>query len=80
VSWEKRWCEKKIGEISQQFKTIVKALEAAVPTVVTLREEADKKAKAERERWEAEWREYKKREEERRRAEALNKVENSLSL
>jgi len=70
VDWEKRWFEKTIGEISQHFKTIVKTLEAAVPTIVTLCEEARKKAEAERERWEAEWREYKKREEERRQAEA----------
>jgi len=33
-------CEKTTGEISQQFKTIVKALEAAAPTIVGLREEA----------------------------------------
>jgi hypothetical protein len=60
VDWENRWCENNVSEISQQFKTIVKALEAAVPTVVTLREEARKKAEAERERWEAQWREHEK--------------------
>jgi hypothetical protein len=57
VTWEKTWCEKTTGEISQQFKTIVKALEAAAPTIVGLREEAQKQAEIERQRWEAQWRE-----------------------
>jgi len=70
--------EKDVGEISQQSNTIVKALEAAVPTVVTLREQADKKAKAERERWEAQWREYEKEREERRRTEALKQSREQL--
>jgi hypothetical protein len=78
VDWEKRWCEKNVGEISQQFKMIVKALEAALPTVVTLREEARQKAEAERERWEAQWREHEKPEQERRRVEALKQSREQL--
>jgi hypothetical protein len=50
---------------------IEQALEAAVPTIVSLRDEAQKQAEIEHQRWEAEWREYKKQEEERRRTEAL---------
>jgi hypothetical protein len=71
VNWEKRWCERENGELSQQFKTIVKTLEAAVPTIVNLRKEAQKQAEIEHRRREAQWREYEKREEERRRTEAL---------
>jgi hypothetical protein len=74
------WCEKNVGEISGQFKTIVKALEAAVPTVVTLREEADKKAKAERERWEANGENTKSVMKNADEPKHSNKVENSLSL
>jgi hypothetical protein len=70
VDWEKRWCEKTTGEISQQLKTIVKGLEAEVPTIVSLREQAQKQADIEHQRWEAQWREYEKRQEERRRADA----------
>jgi hypothetical protein len=78
VNWEKRWCEKKVGEISEQSKTIVKASEAAVPTIVNLREEAQKQAEIEHQRWETQWREYEKREEERRRAEALKQSREQL--
>jgi hypothetical protein len=78
VNWEKRWCENKIGEISQQSKAIVKALEAAVPTIVSLREQAQKQAEIERQRREAQWREYEKQQEERRRTQALKESREQL--
>jgi hypothetical protein len=78
VNWEKRWCERENGELSQQFKTIVKALEAAVPTIVSLRQEAQKQAELEHQRWEAQWREYEKQQEERRRTQTLKESREQL--
>jgi len=56
----------------------VKALEAAVPTIVSLREEAQKQAEIEHQRWEAQWREYEKQEQERRRTQALKESREQL--
>jgi hypothetical protein len=78
VNWEKRWCEREKGELLQQFKTIVKALEAAVPTIVSLRQEAQKQAELEHQRWEAQWREYEKQQEERRRTQTLKESREQL--
>src|SRR5215831_9816814 len=61
-----------------QSKIIVKALEAAVPTIVSLREEAQKQAEIEHQRWEAQWREYEKQEQERRRTQALKESREQL--
>jgi hypothetical protein len=47
-------------------------------TIVSLREEAQKQAEIEHQRWEAPWREYEKREEERRRTEALKESREQL--
>jgi hypothetical protein len=78
VDWEKRWIENSKGEISGQFKTIIKTVADAVPTITTLREEARKQAEIEHERWQAQWKEYEKRDAERRRAEALKQSREQL--
>ncbi len=44
VNWGKTWQEKNVGELSQKLKSIVKEIEAAVPTIVQRREEAQKQA------------------------------------
>jgi hypothetical protein len=71
VDWQQTWQEKSVGEITHKLKTIVKELEAMVPTIIQRREEAQKQAEIEHQRWEAQHREWERQEKERRRAEAL---------
>jgi hypothetical protein len=78
VPWEQQWSESKAGDLVSRLDAIAKELEGAVPAIVTRREEAQKQAEIERQRWEAECRERKRREREQRRAEALKESRHHL--
>ncbi len=78
VSWEQRWLEDKVGGLSRKITTIVRDLEAIVPTIAERRAEEERKAEIERERWEAECRERERREQERRRVEAIKESREEL--
>jgi hypothetical protein len=78
VPWEKRWLEDKVGGLSRKIGTIVRELESIVPTIVQRREEAQRQAEIERQRWEAECRERDRREQERRRAQAVKESREQL--
>jgi hypothetical protein len=78
VSWEQRWLEEKVGGLSRKIATIVRELESVVPTIVQRREEAQRQAEIERQRWEAECREQERREQERRRAQAVKESPEQL--
>jgi hypothetical protein len=56
----------------------VRELESIVPTIVQRREEAQRQAEIERQRWEAECREEKRRERERRRAQLIKESREQL--
>ncbi|HZR25178.1 MAG TPA: hypothetical protein VFA59_16400 [Vicinamibacterales bacterium] len=71
VSWEQRWTESTPGALMRKVTAIVKELEAAVPTLVQRREEAEKELAIERARWEEECRQREREEQERRRVEAI---------
>jgi hypothetical protein len=78
VSWEERWLEDKVGGLSRKIPIIVQDLESIVPTIVQRREETDRQAAIERQRWEAERREEERREQERRRAQAVRESREQL--
>lgn len=78
VTWERRWQESAVGQLAKKFKTIIRELQAAGPEIVSLRDEAEIRAQAERQRWEAERRELERRERERRRAEAAKEARQQL--
>jgi hypothetical protein len=78
VLWEQRWVEDKVGGLSRKIPTIVRELESIVPTIVQRRDEADRQAAIERQRWEAERREEERRERERRRVEAVRESREQL--
>jgi hypothetical protein len=70
--------EKTSGEISQQLKNDRKSLAAGSTRRLSVRGVAQKQAEIEHQRWEAEWREYEKREEERRRVEPVKQSREQL--
>jgi hypothetical protein len=78
VSWQRQWQEASAGQLSKKFKTIARELQAAVPEIVSLREEAERRAEADRQRWEAECRERERQERARRRAAALKESRQHL--
>jgi hypothetical protein len=78
VSWEERWLEDKVGGLSRKITAIVRDLESIVPTIVQRRQEADRQAEIERQRWEVERREEERRERERRRAQAVRESREQL--
>ncbi|MBE3065355.1 MAG: hypothetical protein IMZ69_10110 [Spirochaetes bacterium] len=78
VSWEERWLEDKVGGLSGKIGTVVRELESVVATIVQRREEAQRQAEIERQRWEAECRERERREQERRRAQAVKESREQL--
>lgn len=68
VDWSMQWQETKSASLRSQIRTIVAAIEAAVPGLVVKLEEADRQAEIRRREWlEAE--ERRRREEDRRRTE-----------
>jgi len=64
--------------LSRKIPTIVRELEAIVPTIVLRRQEAQRQAEIERQRWEAECRERERREQERRCAQAVKESREHL--
>ena len=78
VSWEERWLEDKVGGLSRKITTIVRDLESIVPTIVQRQEEAQRQAEIERQHWEAECHERERREQERRRVEAIKESREEL--
>ncbi len=70
VRWEQHWTEATAGALMHKVTTIVREVEAIVPTIVQRREEAEKASAIERERREAQYREHERQELARRRAEA----------
>ena len=78
VSWEERWLEDKVGGLSGKIATVVRELESVVATIVQRREEAQRQAEIERQRWEAECRERERREQDRRRAQAVKESREQL--
>ena len=78
VIWQQRWREETVGALSRKVGTIVKELEAVVPTIVERREEARKQAELEHLGWEAECRERERLERERRYEAAVKESREQL--
>ncbi|MEA1015153.1 hypothetical protein [Sphingosinicella sp. LY1275] len=65
VTWSRQWQETKSSSLRGQIKAIVESIEAAVPELVTMLEEADVQAELRRQQWVAE--DGRRRQEEHRR-------------
>jgi hypothetical protein len=72
VSWETRWQEKRVGDLTKKISAIVRTCKEAVPLIQQRREEARLQAEAEHQQRQEQYREYERRERERKRIEALN--------
>lgn len=70
AEWEKIWLEAKAGELKTKLDGVVRAIEAAAPTIVDLANEARRRAELERQKWEIEQERRARAEAERRRIEA----------
>lgn len=71
TDWEREWREVKVGDLKRQAAEIAAMLEQQAPVIVRLAEEAERRAEEARIRWEAEHREYLRREAERRHQQAI---------
>lgn len=71
AKWEMHWREDKPGQLSSKLFSIRRELEAAIPVIRERIEEAKKEAEIQRQRWEAERRELRRRERAERRAAAI---------
>lgn len=79
ANWKKQWQETTLTrQLDTQIKGIVKALEAAAVVISGLVEEGMRQAEIEHQRWEAQQREWRREEEERRAAKALKDSNDDL--
>lgn len=69
ANWQQRWNEKATGELEDKLALICRTAKRAVGAIGQMIAEGEKKARIERERWEAQQREY----DERRRREARDR-------
>jgi hypothetical protein len=70
VTWDTYWRERELGDLVNKSGEILTTLEAAVPSIASLRAEAQEKAERRRRQWEVDCRERERREREQRRADA----------
>lgn len=71
AKWVTQWREKTAGDLESQIKGIVKALEAATAGIARGVEEGARQAEIERRKWEIQWANLEREQEERRSAEAI---------
>jgi len=79
ANWVRQWRETKAGDFPGKLSAIVKELKREAATIVQLVEEGERKAKIERQEWEAKQVIWRREEEERRRVKAIKDSREELS-
>lgn len=78
VKWVQHWKEKKSGELRDQIRQIVSALESAVPELTVQLERARLEAEEERRRREEQWRKWEEERQREREAAAIKAAKDDL--
>ena len=72
TNWVRQWSELKPQDLPTKIRTIIRELEASAAEIAGLVEEAERAAEVERQRREAQWAEWKRKEAERRAEKAVS--------
>jgi hypothetical protein len=78
VTWEQYWRERNVGDLAKKSIEILTALETAIPSIASLRAEAQERAERRRREWEIERKERELRDREQRRADAHKQSQHQL--
>jgi hypothetical protein len=78
VEWHQRWVEDKPGALVKKIPGILKTLIAEAPTLAQKIEAEQERSEHERQQWELEWQENRRRDEERTKLKAIQDSRNQL--